>query len=101
MPEETNNQNADAGNNGDVEGTETQPVSETPSTPATSGGASPPGNTRTSATSVALTATFNFTESRKYNFDVTGAASIEATLKSVPPPSGLVEFLQKSLKPNT
>ena len=44
-----------------------------------------------------MSATINLSESRKYNFDVTGAASIEAKLVSVPAPEAFKAFIQSSL----
>ena len=53
---------------------------------------------RTSHTrSVAMSATISFSESRKYNFDVTGAASIEAKMVSVPAPEAFKAFIQRAL----
>lgn len=48
--------------------------------------------------SVAMTASVNLTESRKHNFDVTGSASIQATLVSIPAPTAFVDFINTSLR---
>lgn len=76
---------------------EPEKIAEQPGSP-TAYSEAPRPNTKTTTNSVAITAAFSLSESRKYNFDVTGAASIEATLVSVPPPSGLVDFLNEALK---
>lgn len=50
-----------------------------------------------SSRSVAMSATLNHTESRKHNLDVSGAASLEATLVSIPPPEEFKDYVRESL----
>ncbi len=60
---------------------------------------SPGTSTERFKVAAAITFAHNLTTGRKHNLDVTGAASIEADLVSIPAPNGLVQFLMEANNP--